>query len=185
MTRYLAAALVAVLVSGCGTAQQSAEQVTPDAYAAAVKTQDSQFEKTIDYQGSRIRLKRDCLFGLANQDRDTCNETDSFLIRGWKDRGTGYLNNQLYVEIYYMGPMRFYQSASFQGGDQGEFTRIDFKLIGCYQTNGKCDYTEDLAWVCPRNSCETTRNPALPFKRPRRTGRKPWSWFLPVTCRDT
>jgi hypothetical protein len=142
--RYLAIALFAASICGCGTGQPPAEQVSPDAYAAAVKTENSQFEKSINYQGSRIRLKRDCLFGLANQDRDTCNETDSYLIRGWKDRSTGYLNNQLYVDVYYMGPLRSYEMASFQGGEQGQFTRIDLKLIGCYQTNGKCDYTEDF-----------------------------------------
>jgi hypothetical protein len=144
MSRYLIAALLIVLASsGCAAQpQQPAEQINPDTYAAAVTTENSQFEKTVDYQGADLKSDSDCEVTIWGP-TDFCHERHRYFIRGWKDRSTGHLDNQLYVNVYYVGPLRLYLMANFTGGDPGQFGAIDTKVVSCDEY-GNCDHTEDF-----------------------------------------
>jgi hypothetical protein len=119
--------VVVALLAACGSAPQRPS--TPVDVAAQTKKEDTTFDSSAKFTGPTVRGE------------------PTWLVRAWRDRQTGIVSRQLYVTHYYFGSgWRFYRTASFEGGEQAQATRID-SSPRC--TRNLCSYTEIVGVSLP------------------------------------
>lgn len=139
MYKLAPALLLAAALIGCaskapldpGYLARSAADVT-----AATRVTDSEFDLNRTYVSPAVTM-RDSAEGLKYFDRQTV------VLRGFKDKKTGVLTHQVYIEMTYFGQgWRFYNSVSLPGIGARPVTLISRKVDSC--SGHACNYREIL-----------------------------------------
>jgi len=85
-----------------------------------------------------------------------------FMLAVKKNKTDGTLKKGLLVKINYTEPnWRFYESASFKGGEQAEFNSVNRKVLNCvaYKTlANRCDYSEIMSITLTDSFIENNKN---------------------------
>ena len=126
----LVLAATGLLLAGCAT--DYSKKPAP-AIADATTVKDSAFDAQVRYTGPTLRTERR---------RGLFMDYHSVSLRSFVDKKSGQSTNQIYVVLSYVGGLRFYQTASFEGGVQRELLAIDRNVDFC--NGGFCAYTETL-----------------------------------------
>jgi len=87
---------------------------------------NSNFDSKIKFTGPEISNTKQ--MGLLSG-----YDYEKYRIRGWKDKTTGEIRHQIYIQIKYSGGWRFYRTASFDAGNQQSLVEIDHKVVSCYK----------------------------------------------------
>jgi hypothetical protein len=125
----IAASFAALLSMNCAPpANQGVVQVTNDPYKSETA-----------FRGPEVMLEQDrSLLGFSMGTGKEC------LLRGWRNKATGAVTNQLYMIITYDGSeWRYYRSATLKGGVPLPFISIDREARDC--SDGICLFEEDFA----------------------------------------
>lgn len=135
--------LLAIVASLVGCANY--EAMTTDEFAARQAVERSDFERHIKLDGGQI---------IADLPGGILDTGDVYLrIRGWIDkRDSSIQSHQLYLHISYSTPgsWRFYERATFRGGDVASVTKISRDVNYCMST--RCGYTEVIGVDLPIDS---------------------------------
>lgn len=123
-------ALAGLTIAACATNYATKQ---PAEIAQAVIKKDSEFDAQITFVGPRLQ---------TTKSRGIFTDYQYAQLRSFKDKKTGRITHQAYVEINYTGSWRYYQSASFKNGTQAEVAVIGRNVDSC--TGVGCIYTETL-----------------------------------------
>ncbi|MFN3233723.1 MAG: hypothetical protein ACE363_16420 [Alphaproteobacteria bacterium] len=124
--------VLAILVTGCIAAPQDQNQ-----YADRVRVTDSAFDATVGYEGPVVRagtLAWGNVYGQA-------------LLRSLRDKQTGQMAHQLYVDLAYDGRrFRWFETASLIGGQRFDLLQIDHERLNCSKDREPrpCRYAETV-----------------------------------------
>lgn len=123
--------LLFLILTGCASSQyvsRDAVEIVNDPYA-----------DKIEYLGITHGEKAD---GLKA-------DSHNYFLRSLRDADTGEVRHQLYIENYYLASnWKFYERASYMGGEDAEFVKISSEVITC---PGGCVYNEIFAVMIPDN----------------------------------
>ncbi|MFZ5756939.1 MAG: hypothetical protein ACOY3X_08560 [Pseudomonadota bacterium] len=128
--RSVCVAALALALAGCATNYAAKP---PEAIARAVQIKDSAFDAAVTYVGPRLQTKKT---------RGIFTDYQYAQLRSIKDRKTGSVKHQLYIQVNYTGSWRYYQVVSFKNGHQEALSVIGRDVSSC--TGIGCMYTETL-----------------------------------------
>lgn len=151
--RPVLAILLTVLLTGC---IPDYTKTSPAEVAKSVKVKDTKFDKYITYVAPRMRYQEDYYSNVYHY----------HFLRGWKDKKTGFVEHQLYVQTHYTAKeyipssfkeedkvkiiehandWRIYRTASFEDATQVNLVSINTD-VGCELRDiiYECDYKETI-----------------------------------------
>lgn len=116
---------------------------TPPANNATTQVVNDPYKNEIAFEGPIVVLEHDTsLIGTPMGTEKDC------YLRGWKNKTTGVVANQLYMVVRYDGSgWRYYRSATLIGGVPLPFMSIDRQRWNCNHERSACIYREDFAVV--------------------------------------
>lgn len=110
MKIYRPCLLGLVALAGCVS-----QPTSPSDISAQVEVRDTKFDKSVTYVAPQ-------------QSAGGWNTQTYYRLRGWRNKDSGALSHQLYVNVWYnLGSWRYYESASFVGGREVSVVKIDAK----------------------------------------------------------
>jgi hypothetical protein len=127
------------------------------AVANAVSIQRDDFKKLVNYKGPNVARE----WG------------DFVFIRAWKNEKTANISYQIYVEDYYSGDWRFYNTAYDSNGERLSTTLISRKVSGCSRYG--CSYTEHVGLDITREYLEKNKESGIKFKLSGKAGEEIFS----------
>lgn len=130
MKRILVLA-IALVMAGCST---NMANKSPDYIASKVERQDSEFDSSVTYLGP---------VHSTSQQRGLFSDSQYVRLRAFENKETGKMQYQIYVVVSYVGNWRYYESASFVGGDTVKAAGVNRKVNFC-QASGMCSHNEDI-----------------------------------------
>lgn len=142
---------ISILLSGC---LPDYTKIPSSDYARNVKVKDTKFDAHISYVAPEIRYRENYVTDVYFD----------YLLRGWKDKKTGSISHQLYVEIHYTekeyipssfkeedkikiiqhaNDWRVYRTANFENATRTHLVSIDTD-VDCQLRDiiYECDYKE-------------------------------------------
>lgn len=139
------------MLSSCAT---NAVKMSASEVADKITVKNSEYDSTVLYEGPRIKS----------------DATLSFFESGWvdswlrtaKSKDTGVASYGVYIVIDYTGSWRYYESASFSGGDSRKLKVLDRRVNSC--SNGICNFTEQMLLSLSLEELNASSHSGLTFR---------------------
>lgn len=156
-TRFVGAVITGSLAVGCAT---NYANVPPSEVAKAIEVRTSDFDAHISYIGPQVRSTTDRGL-LIMQDLEMLG------LAAGIDKKTGQVTNLgVWVDVYYAGDWRYYESATFRDTATVSALDVSRKVTSC--SGGTCKFDE--VFFIPMNIARLTRGGDLDLRLNSKSG---------------
>lgn len=122
MTLSIGAMLV---LSACASTTPTLNMSDPQVVANSITVERDNFKKITRYEGPNV---------TAGLESGLSGLSDTVLIRAWKQDKTGEISYQIYINDYFEGDWRMYDSTYDANGNNLETIKITHDIVTCVKS---------------------------------------------------